>query len=98
MIGRIYKIISEADESVTCTIQALRYRLSKHKSSYKRWKNGAIKNCCMIYHEFNKYGVESFKIELIEEIQFDDRCDLYRRENHYIHYISTTKKIVLILE
>lgn len=94
MIGYVYTIVNE-DESVVhigSTTRKLNLRYNHHKCNYKRWKDGKIKSCCMIYHEFDKYGVDAFKIEVLEEVEFEDKCELYRRENHYISATNCVNK------
>ena len=93
MIGYIYKIVND-DESVCyigSTSQKITQRFSDHKRHYKQWKDGKV-GCCMIYHEFDKYGVDAFTIELVEEIEYTDKCELFKRENYYISSIDCVNK------
>jgi hypothetical protein len=55
-------VIKDVDiRYIGSTFNLLRYRWSIHKSKYK------IQKGCSIYPYFDKYGIESFKIQLIKE-------------------------------
>jgi GIY-YIG catalytic domain len=95
MIGRIYKIVN-ADESICyvgSTTQSLKVRWSGHKSDFKQWVKGNRNACCMIYHEFKKYGIDKFKMQLIKKIEYNDKCELLKLENHYISTRDCVNKI-----
>jgi hypothetical protein len=87
MKGKIYKIVCKVDENFCyfgSTIHTLNKRWSEHKSNYKLWKEWKRKN--MSTHEFyDKYGIENFEIELIEELDFDNIEELKIHEQYYIN-------------
>lgn len=85
-VGRVYKIVNE-DESIIyvgATIQKLSTRFSMHKANYRRWIAQKAGCCAMVYYSFRDHGLESFRIELLEEIEFIDRRELLQLENRYI--------------
>jgi group I intron endonuclease len=76
-MGFIYKITNTINNKVYIgqTIQTLKERFRKHKQTTKANKNMAIKKA------FNKYGVENFKFECVEEC---DNSLLNEKERFYI--------------
>lgn len=90
MIGRVYKI---CNNDVGSTTQCLSKRFSQHKSKYTRWMDGKHANCpAMICHSFEEHGVDAFHIELLEEIEFVDKCQLLQAENRYISELECVNK------
>ena len=81
MKGIVYKIICKLDENfcyIGSTIQTLNVRWIWHKNDYKGSKN-------MSTHKYyDKYGIEKFEIELIEEGEFNNVQELKKREQFYI--------------
>lgn len=93
-IGRVYKIVNE-DETVCyigSTKHILKYRLSNHLSSYKFYKANKIKKKCSIYDAFDSYGIQCFKIKLIEQIDYIDREELRKLEDYYISITECINK------
>jgi len=81
--GRIYFVepICDHEENEVyygSTLQKLCKRMDKHRSDYKRWKNGK-KNKIMCFELFEKYGVESCKIFLVELYPCTSREELEGR-------------------
>jgi hypothetical protein len=94
MKGKIYKIICKVNKDFCyfgSTIKTLNRRWMIHKSIYKRWKEGKRNNIST--HEFyDKYGIENFSIQLIEELIFDKEGDLKKREQYYIDNFNCVNK------
>lgn len=90
--GRVYKIVAtteDFDENDTyygSTIQPINKRYSEHKTRHK-------KECCSKLL-FEKYGVENCKVELVEEIEFEDRKTLTDLEASYIRNNPCCNKTV----
>lgn len=86
MKGIVYKIVCKVDSEFCyygSTIQTLNVRWNSHKKDYKRWKEGKGDNIST--HEYyNKYGIENFNIELVEELEFEKEGELEKREQYYI--------------
>lgn len=81
--GKIYKITNIVNGKIYigCTIHSLKRRFSEHL--YRCEKTDINTK---LYNSIRKYGIESFKIELIEE------CDLnviYETEKKYIELYDT---------
>jgi hypothetical protein len=54
---------------------------------------GKSKHCCaVIYHSFREFGTDAFHIELIEQIEYTDRCELLQLENRYISELDCVNK------
>ena len=82
MIGRIYKITSINTDKIYIgsTTKKLTARLGKHENNYKAFQNGK-------YHFVKSYDVlekENYKIELLEEIEYETKRELLEREGYYI--------------
>lgn len=84
MTGYIYKItnIINQKEYIGKTVKTVEERWKEHKYDYKkdRCKNRPL------YSAINKYGIENFIIEQIEEV---DIKDLSNREIYWIEYYHT---------
>ena len=86
MKGKVYKISCKTDPNlvyVGSTTQSLRKRLIKHRYDCKK----LLKSIMFYQHVNNDWS--NWEIELIEEIEFEDKKELYEREGHYIKSIGT---------
>jgi hypothetical protein len=81
--GKIYKIEVDGLTYYGSTVMTLRERMSKHKNTFKRWKNGEI-NKCACFDLFDKYGFDNCPIELVEDYPCETKKDLLIREDCYI--------------
>ena len=97
--GKIYFIRSNNPEIkskyVGSTIQTLSMRMSSHRANYKAWLKGTG-NTCTIFYEFQKYGVEQFHIELVEDYPCEREEQLYARENFFIRQEDCVNKQMAI--
>ena len=66
--GKIYKIVDVGYNKcyVGSTTEKLSMRMVRHRSDYKRYKNGKI-NKITSFDLFDTYGIENCKIELVEK-------------------------------
>ena len=69
------------------TKQGANIRLSKHKHDYKRYLNGKYHNVSS-FQLFEKYGVDGVDIEIIEQLDNDNKIELLNKEKHYINTIE----------
>lgn len=79
----IYKIINQINNKVYIgqTMSSLKVRWNGHKTA---WRQSG--NCKALYSAFDKYGIENFTIEPIEECDLDN---INEREKYWIkHYNS----------
>ena len=95
--GKIYKIISNNPDIKEVyygsTVQKLLTRMAGHRDSYTSWIKGKGGCCASSFYLFEKYGVEQFHIELIENYPCESREQLHTRENIYIRgYDCVNKK------
>ena len=87
-LGKIYKIISnnpdvnEVYYGSTCQ-RLLSSRMSGHRANYKQWISGKNGKCSS-FDLFEKYGVEQFHIELVEDYPCENGEQLHTQENIYI--------------
>ena len=86
--GRIYKIVCSKsnDVYVGSTFNALRKRMTNHKSFFCKKKGIAI------YESFELHGWESLKIILISEYQVVDRHHLETYEQLWINKLKAVNK------
>jgi len=93
--GKIYKIVSNTDDDIcyvgSTTKKYLSQRMTKHKSDYKRWKNGKA-NKVSSYELFEKYGIENCKIELLEIFPCNSKDELTKKEGDHIRALNCVNK------
>jgi hypothetical protein len=98
--GKIYFIRSNNPEIkskyVGSTIQTLAQRMTGHRANYKAWLKGKC-SACTIFYEFQKYGIQQFHIELIEDYPCEREEQLLARENFFIRQEECVNKIMAIL-
>lgn len=84
--GYIYKITNQINkkEYIGCTIYPLKRRFEAH--AFRCIKTDSNTKFC---NSIRKYGIENFKIELIEECYVDN---IYEREKYYIDIFETYEK------
>ena len=88
--GKIYKITNNIDSDiyVGSTINPLEIRFANHVICYQviRLKHR------LLYKKMNELGIENFNIELLDEIQCENKKDLYTLEGKYILQYGTLNK------
>ena len=89
IIGRIYKLYieNELDVYIGSTTQNLNQRLSNHKCNYRRYLNGNH-GFITSFSLIEKHGVNALKIQLLEELYFNNKIDLINLESNYIKSIE----------
>lgn len=77
--GFVYRYISPSGKSyIGQTCRSLRERAGGQGSGYK--------TCTIFYSALQKYGIENFKVEILEEVELVKIDD---REKYYIHFYET---------
>jgi adenylate kinase family enzyme len=95
--GKIYKIepLMDHDEGDiyigSTTKNLLCQRMDKHRSDYKRWKNG-INHKLTSFNIFDKYGLENCVITLLETVNANSKDELHTRERYYIQSLKCVNK------
>ena len=91
--GKIYKItdIAYTKMYIGSTTQSLSRRFSKHKASYKLWKDGKCGRSTS-YDLFDEFGIDNCKIELIEEYECESKMELERKEGEHIKLNNCVNK------
>ena len=84
MKGKIYKIYNDINDKLYIgkTLDTIERRLQKHKIDSKR----ARMEKRPLYNAMNKYGIEHFYVELIEEVDLEL---LSQRECYWIEFYNT---------
>lgn len=73
------------------TTEPLAIRFSKHKNAYKRYTNGLPVSSCSAFEVFDGCAEnETPQIVSLEEVIFDSRRELLRREGHHIRQNAAT--------
>ena len=82
MTGYIYKITNLINQKayIGKTVGSIEERWKEHKRDCKRFSDRPL------YRALNKYGIDNFKVELVEEV---DIKDLSEREIYWIGYYHT---------
>jgi hypothetical protein len=82
--GKIYKIVSDKCDGVYygSTVQPLMERWRLHKSNFNAWKKGG--RICACFKLFDEYGIDNFRIELVEDYPCDNDEQLRMKEQEYI--------------
>ena len=85
-MGYIYKIENQINGHIYIgqTAKTLEKRFSQHKNNY----NKPYFSQLALYKAFNKYGIENFSFDQIEEVQ-NDLLD--EREKYWIQYYNSYK-------
>ena len=93
--SKIYKIFSTLDNSIcyvgSTTQKYLSTRMGLHRNHYKAWKQNKVRKS-MIFNIFDEYGVDSCIIELLENVENNDKSNLLYRERYYIENSNTVNK------
>ena len=91
-IGKVYLIRNPENDFcyVGSTICSLKYRLSKHSSDYKRWKNW-LSSFYTVFKIFETYALDNIKIEVVESDI--EKSELFQREKIYIQSLNTCNKL-----
>lgn len=83
--SKLYRIVNQAstdpnDFYLGSTTSVLRMRFSNHKAAWKRDVDGKTKSGMRLYEEFTNFGIENFKIILIENYPCTSKEELLMRE------------------
>jgi len=84
--GKIYRIISTETDKVYygSTTNKLWSRFSQHKAGFKLFQKGKMKKCTATFKFFEKYGIDTCRIILVENYKCENRDELLAREQYYI--------------
>ena len=97
--GKIYKIEPIVEHEVgdiyigSSCCKYLSQRMKTHRKNYKAWKNGKGR-LTTSFNLFEKYGLESCQILLIENVCCDDINELTAREAYYIKTLQCVNKFI----
>lgn len=97
--GKIYKIEpinggEDGDVYIgSTTKEFLCQRMATHRSNYKQYLKGNRRNVTS-FKLFEKYGVESCQIILLESVHANTRDELHAREAHFIKTIACVNKCI----
>lgn len=96
MICYVYKIIHTSRDDILpyvgSTKEKLSLRMSKHRSLFKRWKEGNT-TYCAAYELFDEYGVENFIIVELGRYEVSDKQELRKYEQEWIEKTRCCNKV-----
>jgi hypothetical protein len=95
---KIYKIESHLGDKIyigSTTKEYLSQRMDKHRSGYKRWKDGKYGSHVRSYDLFDEYGIENCKIMLIELYPCNISDERSAREGYYIRTMECVNKQIV---
>ena len=94
--GKIYKVVDVGYNKcyMGSTTESLSQRMARHRSAYKKHKEGKLKTCFGVFDMFNEFGENSCKIELIEYFKSETREELLKKEGEYIRINDCVNKRV----
>jgi len=95
MIGYVYKIITHLDEGIIyvgSSVQKLSTRMSKHRTHYRMWKDGAKNTSISIFPYFDSLGLENFVIVELARYEVVDKQELHAREQLWISKLDCVNK------
>ena len=94
--GKVYKIWSTTGEKIyigSTTKEYLSQRMDKHRSDYKRWKEGKAE-AITSFILFEEYNIEHCFIELLEAKQCNTKDELRQLEGKYIRENICVNKVI----
>ena len=93
--GKIYKIVDVGYNKcyIGSTCEKLSKRMARHRQKYHTYLKEPV-DFFSSFKLFEEFGVESCKIELIENYPCKSREELLRREGHYIKQSECVNKVV----
>ena len=89
--GYIYKITNRKNGKIYIgkTIQTIERRFKDHIKAFKFKTKNYVS---YLYRAFEKYGIENFSIEVVEEVIFESESELDSKERYYIKTLNTQDK------
>ena len=85
------KNILTQQKYVGSTFQSLNNRLKDRKRSYRKWLRGNYDTDRKLFQNIFEYGWECFIIELLEEVEVQNKKHLLRVEGDWIKKLDTWK-------
>ena len=94
--GKIYKVTDVGYQKCYygSTIEPLSQRMARHRIDYSQYKAGMSCKCLASFTIFDEYGVESCKIELVEDHPCESKEHLRKREGWYIQNNPCVNRVV----
>ena len=94
--SKVYKIWSTQGDKIyvgSTNKQYLSQRMDKHRSDYKRWKDGKCRSITS-FKLFDEYGLENCFIELIEAKECNSKDELLQLEGKYIRELECVNRFI----
>ena len=91
--GRIYQMVNMItnEKYVGATFSPLHKRLYQRKARYERWLRGQNESDTKLFRSIHEYGWESFRMELLEEVNVKNKQELFKIEGEWIRKLDTFK-------
>ena len=90
--AKIYKIVDKTNDKIYIgsTCRTLKARLASHKSDYKRYLKGLIRNV----KSFDIIKNDNYEIELLENCEVRTKEELFAKERYYIENNNCLNKYI----
>ena len=81
------------EKYINSTFQPLYKHQYQRKRAYMRWLQGKNHNTNehKLFQNVYKYGWDVFRVELVEEVEVENKQQLYAKEGEYIRKLDTYK-------
>ena len=91
--GRVYQLVNMItnEKYIGSTFQTLYKRQFDRRQNYNRWLKGKshFNDNHQLFNNIHEYGWESFRIELLAEVEVNTKAELYKIEGDYIRKYDT---------
>ena len=92
-LGRIYQMVNMMtnEKYVGATFSPLHKRLYDRRKYYKQWLRGKFDSDRKLFQNIYNYGWECFRMELLEEVEVENKQELFKIEGDWIRKLDTFK-------
>ena len=91
--GRVYQLVNMItnEKYIGSTFQTLYKRQFDRRFNYNNWLKGKshFSDNHQLFNNIHEYGQESFRIELLAEVEVNNKAELYKIEGDYIRKYNT---------
>ena len=91
--GRVYQLVNMVtnEKYIGSTLQTLYKRQFDRRRNYNNWLKGKghISDCHQLFNNIHEYGWESFRIELLAQVEVNNKAELHKIEGDWIRKLDT---------
>jgi len=86
--AKIYKITNDLNDKIYIGSSTYQYLCNRMNCHRQMCKDLSGRRDTKLYNYMREIGVQHFKIELIEKVQCENKCQLREREQHFIDMLK----------